>query len=631
MVFLSLIISPVQPRFTPEFVVNEDHNTCSCSRGGRNIVSDCVNQIGEALLFDAFESMPLGFNNSIWTLEMKNNPTLTWVDNKEIVLNGQMWKRTTLKSVLETGPNVIADFEISYTEGDCYFGIGWADEYRDPNDEWASNLRASQNGVFIDYWDNQLFLVSGRDGKHISTPISNVSLKEEHKFRLIWSESLVILQIDGKESAYLSIHIPSVTLSFIITICGQHYRVKNDQLRVESVLIGSRNWYLTNIGPGISLLWPQNDSCIYDFDVIDLEIEGNISNVYCSWDSLSNFTILAPWDVSVSNLNGSHTLHVFAVDISGDWSLAIYRFQVISQETSIEVPEILKQPIIDGAIGSQEEEYYTKKSVMLRCEDRSERQLDIYLGFFQNSLYLAVLTSLQDRYYSRISLYIDGEGDGIYGNTPLESSHDLCIIIPTPSAYPVFRQIRTPSGQEINPVGIVYDCAISEQGVVAEFLVALNSVNGNSSVGIGIGLVVSQGGFDSFFPMGLSNQEFNRLIVVENAGLNQVVLPDGYSSVLFVALSCTFLVLGIAYLKRRDRLILIEETLSNENLERVRTLMDSYPEITIERLALLANMDIKTTRESVDRLISKGLFDSSILISKTRIRRNAEVTEKIQK
>lgn len=584
-------------------------------------MSGYADQIGSILLSDEFESASFGFNSSIWTLHTKNAPTLEWRNSNITVLHAKMWKCTTLESMLETGPSAIVDFEISYTEGQCYFGIGWADEFQDPKAEWASNLRASQNGVFVDYWDNQLFLVSSREGKQVSTPIMNTSLKEMQQFRLVWTESLVRLLIDEKQVACHSVHIPLTPLSFIVTLCGQHSLVKNDQLELDSIVIGTRNRIFSDAAPVISLLWPQNESCLYDFDYIDLEIEGNISNVYCSWNGLSNFTLSLPWDISVLDLNGSNLLNVFAADTSGRWSSSTFQFHIIIQQSSIMIPAVTKQPLIDGVLSSEEEQHYTNVTTTLRCEDRSDRQMYLFMGFCEDYLYLSVLTTLHDKHYSRISLYIDGEGDGVWGNSP-NSPQDICITVPTPTANPEFRGIRNSNGEKIELAGVVYVCGVSERVVVAEFLVSLESIVGNSSVGIGVGVVVSQGGFDSFYPVNLSNEESHSLISVKSMGLREAFVFDGLVPILLVGIIFGFLIPGAKYLGVKGKVPLIEESLPDERLERVRTLLESYPDMTIERLSLMANTDIKSTRESIDALIRRGLFEKTIFVSEGRIERN---------
>jgi hypothetical protein len=83
----------------------------------------------------------------------------------------------------------------------------------------------------------------------------------------------------------------------------------------------------------------------------------------------------------------------------------------------------------------------------------------------------------------------------------------------------------------------------------------------------------------------------------------------------------------ITKLRKRNRLT-IEEVLEDEGLERIRTLLQSHPTISLERLALLANMDMHQTSESIEQLQRKGLLGESIQISENEIIRESKSSEK---
>ncbi|MCK5265117.1 MAG: hypothetical protein KAR03_05865, partial [Candidatus Thorarchaeota archaeon] len=64
------------------------------------------------------------------------------------------------------------------------------------------------------------------------------------------------------------------------------------------------------------------------------------------------------------------------------------------------------------------------------------------------------------------------------------------------------------------------------------------------------------------------------------------------------------------------------------SLERIRTLLLSHPQISLERLALLADTDTRHTRELVETLQKKGLLERSVQISETEITRDISSSEK---
>jgi hypothetical protein len=597
-----------------------------CRETGAVSTSECYNESDDMILFDDFVSAPIGFNDSLWNLHTINNPTLTWADGNAQVLNSEKFTQTTLESVINSGPEVIAVFNLSFTEGLSYFGIGWVDEFQDPVDNWISNLRVCQNGVFIDYWDDKLLLVSCSAGVSVSTVITDLDLTEEHLYRLSWSESLVRLFIDNVESGIVSRHVPLIELPFTITISGHHYLVETDQLTIDRVGIYERELCESEVYPKISLLWPANTTTLFDFEEVDIEIEGEDGEGVYSWDSNTNSSFFSPWDIPVPLLLGEHHLDVFAKDSDDNWSSLHMVFTVIDQETYLSVPESAYEPQIDGIVSRDESVSFSRFSSTLRGEDRSERPFELYIGFHNDSLYVGAVTTLQDRYHSRISLYIDGDGSGIWGDAELGSLEDICITSEAPSANQIYRGIKTPYDQEVHPLGVVHDSGVSVSGVTAEFLIPTHSVDGNSSIGLGLYLVVSQGGFDSYFPI----SETGNFLIVRSSGPRVTTSFDGLTIVVFLSVGSTLAAAAIV-LKKKKPGTQIEITLKDEELERIRILLYSHPEILIDRLALLANTDIKSVRVSIDRLIRNDLIEQSVIITERDIVRILAPSEKKQK
>jgi hypothetical protein len=153
-------------------------------------LSNCTQELGDIVLYDEFTSGSLGFNSSLWTYTTYGGPTMTWMDDEVLVLNSEMFTQVTLESTIETGPETVAEFDIRFSNGHSYFAIGWADETIDPVNEWVSNFRVCQNGVFIDYWDGELFLVTYSDGNRFVTELPEIDFTAQHHFSLMWGESL---------------------------------------------------------------------------------------------------------------------------------------------------------------------------------------------------------------------------------------------------------------------------------------------------------------------------------------------------------------------------------------------------------------------------------------------------------
>lgn len=589
-------------------------------------ISDCYDESGDTLLFDDFTSAPMGFNNTLWNSYTVNSPTLTWEDGQSQVLNSERFMLTALESMIDTGPEVIAEFNLSFTGGLSYFGIGWADEFQDPINNWISNLRVCQNGVFIDFWDDELLLVSCSEGESVSTVISDLNITDEHLYRLSWSESLVSLSIDNIESGIISKHIPSIGLPFTITTSGHHYLVKHDRLTIDRVGIYARELCESKVYPKISLIWPSNSSVLFEFDEVDIEIEGEDGGGLYSWDGNMNSSFDSPWDIPVPLSPGEHYLDVFAKDTEDNWSSLHMVFTVLFQESTISITDSATEPLIDGIVSRDEVVSFSRIESTLRGEDRSEIPFELFIGYHNDSLYVGVVTTLQDRYNSRISLSIDGDGSGIWGDAEPGSFEDIRITSEAPSANQNYRGITTPFGQEVNPLGVVYDSGLSDSGVTTEFLIPVESVNGNSTIGLGMCLVVSQGGFDSYFPIDNSGS----LLIVRNSGPRTSPSSDG---LLFIVILAGGVILAASALvmKPKKPRTQIDVTLEDENLERIRTLLNSYPEISIERLALLANTDTRSVKLIIENLLRNDLIEPSLVITEKDVVRVLTPTEKKQK
>jgi hypothetical protein len=587
-------------------------------------LSECLDESGETLLYDDFTSAPIGFNSSLWNLFTVNNPTLTWADGDSQVFNSEIFMHTTLESVVNTGPEVIAEFNMSFTGGVSYFGVGWADEFQDPVNNWISNLRVCQNGVFIDYWDDELLLVSCRDGESVSTIIPDLNLIQEHLYRLSWSESLVRLHIDGVERGVISKCVPSLGLPFTITASGHHRLVRHDQLIIDRVSVYVRELCETEVYPNISLIWPSNTSTLFAFDEVDIEIEGEDGGGLYSWDGQTNTSFLTPWDIPVPLLLGLHSLDVYAKDFKDNWSSLHMIFTVIDQERSISVPDSAIEPLIDGIVNEEESVSFSRFESNMRGQDRSEIPFTLFTGYYNNSLYVGMVTTLPDRFHSRISLYIDGEGSGIWGDSEIGSLEDIRITSQAPSADQFYRGITTPYGQEVHPLGVVYDSGVSDSGVTSEFLIPVQSVGGNSTIGLGLFLVISQGGFESHFPIG-----DGEILIVASSGPRVSTSFDGLSFI--VILVGAYILTTAVFAWKKKPKTQIDVTLEDEELERIRTLLNSHPEISIERLALLSNTDTKSVRMSIDRLIRNDMIEPSVTVTQRDVVRTPTPSEKKQK
>ena len=604
-----------------------DNSNTQISANDNHVPSLVEGVQNEILLEDEFENAPWGYNDSLWNLERHSLPTLSWIDSSCLAMSSALFTGATLESVTNFGPEVIAEFEISFTQGLCYFGIGWVDHYVEQGTEWVTNLRACRNGIFMDYVDTELYLVSYKDGERVSTPINNHTTTETHTYSLIWHNSLVSLYIDGIETVSISNHIPTVNLQFILTISGHHYLVHSDTLCIDRVSIGNLEFDYDDSAPDVTLVWPANNSQVYEFDFIDMEIVGQSATNY-SWNDQSNISLQSPWDIDVSNQEGLHRLDIYSENSIGHSTHSMYQFEIVTESASIPIWNSGVRPVIDGEISNQELTSMTSHSITFRGEDRQLILMEVLLGYYGESLYVGVETPVPDQWNSHVSLLIDGDGNGIWGDTELGTSKDIRITISGPTLQNEFRGIYSYTGQEIQITGVTYSVTSTSGGLVAEFSVPVESVGGNFTRGLGFGLIASRGGYNAYYPVSIVDGESCILQIAQSLGVRPHDALIGYLGLSIVMIGFVSLIIGVIFTFRKRSVLMIEESLENEPLERVRTLLQSHPKISLDRIALLTDVDTQTASELIGQLQRKGLLEDSITISESEIIRNNQSSEK---
>ncbi|MGY5873960.1 MAG: hypothetical protein RTV72_17060 [Candidatus Thorarchaeota archaeon] len=379
--------------------------------------------------------------------------------------------------------------------------------------------------------------------------------------------------------------------------------------------------------PEVSLIWPANNSQVYSFDFIDLEIMGHSNTIY-SWDGQTHISLHVPWDIQVPDQEGFHTLDIYSETSIGNSTSIHLLFEVISESPSIDVWNTIVAPIIDGELSIQELNSMTMYNVSFRGEDRQTVMVDVLIGYVGESLYVGMATPVPDHWNSRISLLIDGNGDGIWGDAEVGVYEDIRITVSGPGLQNQFRGIYSHTGQEIQIAGLIYSPGITSKGLVAEFLVPIDSVGGNFTSGLGFGMIASCGGYDAFYPISIMESADCVLQIAKSSGVRAQDSFVGFigSSIILVGLSS--LIIGIFLVRKKRGISEIEDILEDESLERIRTLLRSHPQISLERLALLADTDTRHARELVEILQRKGLLERSVQISETGIIRDSNSSEK---
>jgi len=565
-------------------------------------LGDISDSRGSLLFTEQFRSAPLGYNSSEWNLIEINDPGFAWNDGESIDLWGEQSKSAILRSNRDLGPGTITELNASFTKGTCYSFIGWCDEWQDTENDWIANGRLCQNGVFIDCWDGETFLVAYSEADRTVTHIETGDLNGWHIIRIEWTESVVRLEIDSILVGFVSQTIPQSPLPMTFMVSGHHSRVEPGRLSLESVSVYDYQRNSQPSDPEIVLLRPENNSLVYPRDILDFEVRGTATNLSCSWEKGPSFKMDSPWDTFVPGvivggpftLPASIRLTVQATSPEGHTSTIVYTFQIDAREFEFGVWEMPTQPVVDGIVDEYEADHASLFEFGFRSECGEEVRVDVLAGFASDNLYVAIESPIPDSFHSGAILFLDANADGTWSLlTP-----DLGVSIASPSADSTNAGVFGLSDSLIP--NLMTASSDASDIVVYEFLIPLSDINVDSSEGIAFALQLSHGGYNLDFPdkygLGLV---YSLGVPAPNPGLWEFGL-------LGAVLSLT----GAAYVvlihKSRKETYYNESAPHDEPLQRIKILLLSYERIELSRLSRMMNMESQVVEALVEDLIENG-------------------------
>ncbi len=580
------------------------------------------------LLFsDTFETTPYGFDQRIWT-ELPNSNGTSWEDNEYLVLQGDPFSFTGIQSKLELNPDVyvigpgsptvsnanglIADFEFTFTCGNTYFGIGWVDTSSFSIDNWTGNFRCATNGIYLDYWDGGIHMVACSQGKRTVLVIPELSLYETHNFRLIWRDSIVILLIDGEIECCISDNIPMECMPFVISSAEFDDRVGIDEFKLCEVTMLTFGYldYPESALP--ILLWPQNGSHILENSWLSFEIYGGSEKLQYSWDYRGWYERSEPWDIRVPDEQGEHILQIEVENYNGDVTKQCYCFYTEHQVSHYDVYELTESPEINGIIESWERDAASENNMLFLREDGAADPAMMSIGFLNNSIYLGLETQIPDGLYTSISMFIDADGSGIWGDTTQGSILDYQINVGAPSALDnnegvVFCDGTNSSFQDNN----INTSVGTRNGMISlETLIATDTLL-EETAQFCFSITIKQGGVSSFYPVNILSETPQVLASVKNLGVKP--LNSSFIPALMIGLGIlTTGIISKVYRKSKKGLHLMSATLQEEALERVRTLVLSYPRAKLEKLRRMSGLQETEFESALLQLIQDHLVDVEI-------------------
>jgi hypothetical protein len=557
--------------------------------------------LGELVFSEDFQIGPFGFNESQWNLITINNPSLTWMNENRLDLWGERFKSIVLKSSQLFSPCIIAEINVSFTLGSCYFCIGWCDNWRDEQHDWIANGRECTNGVFIDCWDGDLFLVTYADGERTATLIDTSELLGWHELRIEWTESLVQLDIDEMSVGFVSRTIPQTQLAFTFMVSGHHTNVEPGRLSVDSLRIFEYYRSPSQSDPEIVLLWPANNSIVRACSFIDFEVRGAESNLSCSWEGSYPLDVSAPWDVQVPfviygpplTLPISLHLAVSAIDAEGHQSSSTFMFRVDDPEDYFGVWFMPNEPTVDGFVDTNEKNAASNLEVVFRSECDHEVKANLLAGYTSDSLYIAIESPIPNSYHSRATLFLDGDADLMCGYEP----PDISITVASPSADSSYTCISG-IGEDL-VTDVAYDALEHDGSVTYEYLIPLHAFKINED-GVALRVQLSNGGYNLDFPgKAISVIIFNLGAAASNADTFRLTSVVG-------CIIVSAAIIGLSVYAARREIYYLDLATSDERLDRIKILLLSFDRIDLSRLSRMAGLEKDVVKTLVEELIKQG-------------------------
>jgi hypothetical protein len=471
--------------------------------------------------------------------------------------------------------------------------------------------------VFIDYLDGQLYLVSYSNGQRSITTIHNPRLDIMHTYRLVWTDSLVYVEVDGGVTSCLSTNIPDLCLPFMLSVSGSDYRCGADRLVVDTVEVFTHGFPLYTLGPEVLLVWPQNSSIVQTSDSIQFNLYGSDEYLTYTWDNGPSNVLEWPWKVPVPNTLGVHNLEILVWNYTGGWITRDYTFTVQPTQSILQGQELASPPILDGTIETWERDITNENNLALLREDNSIHPVDICIGYWNDSLYIGIYTNVIAGLSTRLDMLIDADADGIWYTDQTSPKPDFRLSIGSPDVEDTENGIwysdysRAPNSHFGN---IILKSATQNAMLMAEFSVPFQNV---TMEGLSFGLILTQGGMVSQV---LSNDQEQDTVLVD---IEFTELPVSYSSFYIYLISIGAVILaaiGVVIFRRPKPRVSPHLTLDDEQVDRLRTLILSYPRISLSRLRTMTGFDSETFDRSLEFLIDRGLVDIQILPSGEIIR-----------
>ncbi|MGY5878888.1 MAG: hypothetical protein RTV31_01500 [Candidatus Thorarchaeota archaeon] len=572
---------------------------------------------GATVLQDDFDALP-GYNSSLWDLESFENGSVSWVEGQYLNMSVGKHSFRTLssKDVFSAGHEVT--IRMSMREDEAIVCVGF------------TNTTATTGWNYLFYNDSLYFEEAQNTmllGRKIGNPdvrtvkiLSGFDQSEFHTYRLVWNSSVAIAYVDGIRLGAIGGEMPAGPLHFKIAITEYRNQITDGWFCIDSIRIQEHDSLIDENPPFITLNGPVNNSMNLGGEPIEVVPVGSDGQLYWSWDGAVNETGTEPYDITLPEAEGLHTLDVYCKDAYGYeyWDHVQYTYTTMVTPPIISAAWCAVAPTIDGVVQSGEWPIQSKSMIEFLGDYGVSREVEIYLGCDNSFVYVGFNSSVPSGHDSRAAVILNGRTDGSYqGNneTPIITAYYTKGSPQAWEGYDELKYIWEEEGVarelklEPTPSGFLSLSSEQELNVHYEFRFPLEELDVGPGSTISISLMLfptGMGVHNLFYPIATPWDNASKLAHLALPAAPDTLLLQGVLAV--GAIGLVSIALYIGWTRRRVGTQVLEA--DSEQIQRIRSIMESYEKIGVDRLSQMTNLSDSEVKEIVTYLIEHKKVDA---------------------
>jgi len=584
------------------------------------IVDSNIDSEGATVLQDDFDAS-LGYNDSLWDLESYGNGSVSWVEGEYFNMTAERHSYRTLSSEDAFSVGQEVTIRMSMQEDEAVVCVGFTNTT--PTTGW--NYLFYNDSLYFEEAYNTMLLTRkiGIPSERTAKILSGFNQSEFHTYRLVWNSTAAIAYVDGVRLGAIGGQMPSGPLHFKIAITENRNQITEGWLCIDSVTIKEHTSMIDENPPFITLNSPGNGTLNLPGEQIDVIPVGSDEQLFWSWDGAANESGFSPYEIFLPETEGLHTLDVYCKDGYGyeNWDHVRYIFTTMVTPPMIDTAWCNPAPTIDGVIEQGEWPVLAGKIIEFVREDGTKQLVTIYLGSDDSFVYVGFDSPIPSGHDSRASLILNGLSNGTYQGRNVTPIITAYYTKGSPECWEGYDELKYIWEEEasvrelkLEPIPSGFLSFSSEQGlnVHYEFRFPLEELSAESGSIIGIALMLfptGMGVHNLFYPIA---HPWNNALKLANLRIAQppnTLLIQGGIAVGAIGLVAIAAYLGWTKRPRSTEVLAIE----SESIQRVKSIVESYDKISLERLSQMTNLSETEIKDIVSFLKDQKDLDARVV------------------